>query len=213
MSKNTVSENIANKSLLFILFLSFYITLFVYIYRKETELVGIGALNIVHSGTMLFIFNSISPLISDSAFLSKNWVVLLCYITVFSSVVLYFVSLVLVNTTLFGLETKFMNSYGTPLHLSDRARYMLELLKILWIILFFLPILLLAIVTNFEGSIHADIFYLLPSLFKGNYGNLLSIIPAFLTLSYAVIVIWLSVWQIQTANEFSKLNGKDLLRK
>jgi len=213
MSKNTVSENIANKSLLFILFLSFYITLFVYIYRKETELVGIGALNIVHSGTMLFIFNSISPLISDSAFLSKNWVVLLCYITVFSSVVLYFVSLVLVNTTLFGLETKFMNSYGTPLHLSDRARDMLELLKILWIILLFLPILLLAIVTNFENSIQANIFDLLPSLFQGKYGNLLSIIPAFLTLSYAAIVIWLSVWQIQTANEFSKLNGKDLLRK
>jgi hypothetical protein len=208
-----MSQNIANKSLLFILFLSFYITLFVYIYRKETELVGIGALNIVHSGTMLFIFNSISPLISDSAFLSKNWVVLLCYITVFSSVVLYFVSLVLVNTTLFGLETKFMNSYGTPLHLSDRARDMLELLKILWIILFFLPILLLAIVTNFENSIQANIFELLPSLFKGNYGNLSSIIPAFLTLSYAAIVIWLSVWQIQTANEFSKLNGKDLLRK
>uniref|UniRef100_A0A6C0H1J7 Uncharacterized protein n=1 Tax=viral metagenome TaxID=1070528 RepID=A0A6C0H1J7_9ZZZZ len=208
-----MSQNIANKSLLFILFLSFYITLFVYIYRKETELVGIGALNIVHSGTMLFIFNSISPLISDSAFLSKNWVVLLCYITVFSSVVLYFVSLVLVNTTLFGLETKFMNSYGTPLHLSDRARDMLELLKILWIILFFLPILLLAIVTNFENSIQANISELLPSLFKGNYGNLLSIIPAFLTLSYAAIVIWLSVWQIQTANEFSKLNGKDLLRK
>ena len=213
MSKNTVSENIANKSLLFILFLSFYITLFVYIYRKETELVGIGALNIVHSGTMLFIFNSISPVITDSAFLSKYWVVLLCYITVFSSVVLYFVSLVLVNTTLFGLETKFMNSYGTPLHLSDRARDMLELLKILWIILLFLPILLLAIVTNFENSIQANIFELLPSLFKGNYGNLLSIIPAFLTLSYAAIVIWLSVWQIQTANEFSKLNGKDLLRK
>jgi hypothetical protein len=213
MLKTTVSQNIMNKSLLFILFLSFYITLFVYIYREETELVGIGALNIVHSGTMLFIFNSISPLISDSAFLSKNWVVLLCYITVFSSVVLYFVSLVLVNTTLFGLETKFMNSYGTPLHLSDRARDMLELLKILWIILFFLPILLLAIVTNFEGSIHADIFYLLPSLFQGKYGNLLSIIPAFLTLSYAAIVIWLSIWQIQTANEFSKLNGKDLLRK
>lgn len=213
MLKTTVSQNIVNKSLLFILFLSFYITLFVYIYRKETELVGIGALNIVHSGTMLFIFNSISPLISDSAFLSKNWVVLLCYITVFSSVVLYFVSLVLVNTTLFGLETKFMNSYGTPLYLSDRARDMLELLKILWIILFFLPILLLAIVTNFEGSIHADIFYLLPSLFQGKYGNLLSIIPAFLTLSYAAIVIWLSIWQIQTANEFSKLNGKDLLRK
>jgi hypothetical protein len=210
MSKNTVSENIANKSLLFILFLSFYITLFVYIYRKETELVGIGALNIVHSGTMLFIFNSISPLISDSAFLSKNWVVLLCYITVFSSVVLYFVSLVLVNTTLFGLETKFMNSYGTPLHLSDRARDMLELLKILWIILFFLPILLLAIVTNFENSIQTNIFELLPNLFQGNYGK---IIPAFLTLSYAAIVIWLSVWQIQTANEFSKLNGKDLLRK
>jgi len=210
MSKNTVSENIANKSLLFILFLSFYITLFVYIYRKETELVGIGALNIVHSGTMLFIFNSISPLISDSAFLSKNWVVLLCYITVFSSVVLYFVSLVLVNTTLFGLETKFMNSYGTPLHLSDRARDMLELLKILWIILFFLPILLLAIVTNFENSIQANIFELLSNLFQGNYGK---IIPAFLTLSYAAIVIWLSVWQIQTANEFSKLNGKDLLRK
>jgi hypothetical protein len=173
MSKNTVSENIANKSLLFILFLSFYITLFVYIYRKETELVGIGALNIVHSGTMLFIFNSISPVITDSAFLSKYWVVLLCYITVFSSVVLYFVSLVLVNTTLFGLETKFMNSYGTPLHLSDRARDMLELLKILWIILLFLPILLLAIVTNFENSIQANIFELLPSLFKGNYGNLL----------------------------------------
>jgi hypothetical protein len=208
-----MSQNIANKSLLFILFLSFYITLFVYIYRKETELVGIGALNIVHSGTMLFIFNSISPLISDSAFLSKNWVVLLCYITVFSSVVLYFVSLVLVNTTLFGLETKFMNSYGTPLHLSDRARDMLELLKILWIILFFLPILLLAIVTNFENSIQANIFELLPNLFKGNYGSLFKIIPAFLTLSYAAIVIWLSVWQIQTANEFSKLNGKDLLRK
>lgn len=213
MLKTAVSQNIVNKSLLFILFLSFYITLFVYIYREETELVGIGALNIVHSGTMLFIFNSISPLISDPDFLSKNWVVLLCYITVFSSVVLYFVSLVLVNTTLFGLETKFMNSYGTPLHLSGRARDMLELLKILWIILFFLPILLLAIVTNFDDSIQANIFDLLPSLFQGKYGKLLPIIPAFLTLSYAAIVIWLSVWQIQTANEFSKLNGKDLLRK
>jgi hypothetical protein len=72
---------------------------------------------------------------------------------------------------------------------------------------------LLAIVTNFEGSIQANIFDLLPNLFQGKYGNLLSIIPAFLALSYAAIVIWLSVWQIQTANEFSKLNGKDLLRK
>lgn len=212
MRPNGVSQGIVDKSLLFILFLSFYIITFVYIYRDETELASIGILNFIHSGTMLFVFNSISPLISNQAFLSKDWGVLVTYITVFISVIFYFVSLVLVNTTLFGLETKFMNSYGTPLHLSDRARQILELLKILWILLLFLPLLLLAIVINFEDSIHANIWVLLEGLFKGNYSKILDIMPAFFLLSFAAIVLWLSIWQIQSANELSKLKNKELLR-
>ena len=130
---------------------------------------------------------------------------LLPYVSIFIASFFYFVSLVLVNTTLFGLETKFMNTYGTPLHLSSRYREMLDSIKTLLVTLFVLPVILYGFVLNCKPLL--DFGFV--RAFSQSYSGIAFYIFAMLL---SIAILGLSCRQLVLANRFSKLKNKDLLK-
>jgi heme/copper-type cytochrome/quinol oxidase subunit 4 len=110
-----------------------------------------------------------------------------------------------VNTTLFGLETKFMNAYGTPLHLSSNSREMLDTMKSLFVTLFVLPVVIYGIVLNYKDQLNVGFLIALSK----SYSN---IVFYMFVMLLAIVILGLSCWQLSLANRFSKLKNKDLLK-
>lgn len=185
------------------LFLISYIVSFLVLFRTETELVGFGILNFIHAGLILYIVNAFTNRV-DRIF-SLNTGLRLPYVSIFVAGLFYFISLVFVNTTLFGLETKFMNAYGTPLHLSSNSREMLDTMKSLFVTLFVLPVVIYGIVLNCEP--------------RSDFGFLQALSESYSSFAFymfvtllAIVILGLSFWQLSLATRFSKLKNKDLLK-
>lgn len=185
------------------LFLFSYIFSFVILFREETELVGFGVLNFIHAGLLLYMANSFLKR-EDSIFYLNLGMLFPC-ISLLVTGVFYFVSLTLVNSTLFGLETKFINTYGTPLHLSNRSLEKLNDMKILFVVLFVLFVVLDVFVVNFKPMLNFGFFTML------SQPNSTKLFYAFVAI-LSFTAIGLSCRQLVLANQFSKLKKKDLLR-
>ena len=185
------------------LFIMSYIVSFSILFRTETELVGFGILNFVHAGLILYIVNAIANRVDSIFYLNTG--LLLPYISIIVAGLFYFISLVLVNTTLFGLETKFMNTYGTPLHLSSKYREMLDSIKTLVVVLFVLPVVIYGIVLNFKPLLDFGFFRVLSQPYS-------SIAFYAFVMILAIVIVGLSCRQLVLANRFSKLKHKDLLK-
>jgi len=185
------------------LFLFSYIFSFVILFREETELVGFGVLNFIHAGLLLYMANSFLKR-EDSIFYLNLGMLFPC-ISLLVTGVFYFVSLTLVNSTLFGLETKFINTYGTPLHLSNRSLEKLNDMKILFVVLFVLFVVLDVFVVNFKPMLNFGFFTML------SQPNSTKLFYAFVAI-LSFTAIGLSCHQLVLANRFSKLKKKDLLR-
>jgi hypothetical protein len=175
----------------------------VILFREETELVGFGVLNFIHAGLLLYMANSFLKR-EDSIFYLNLGMLFPC-ISLLVTGVFYFVSLTLVNSTLFGLETKFINTYGTPLHLSNRSLEKLNDMKILFVVLFVLFVVLDVFVVNFKPMLNFGFFTML------SQPNSTKLFYAFVAI-LSFTAIGLSCRQLVLANQFSKLKKKDLLR-
>ena len=185
------------------LFLISYIVSFSVLFRTETELVGFGILNFVHAGLILYIVNAFTNRVDSIFYLNAG--LLLPYVSIFVAGLFYFISLILVNTTLFGLETKFMNTYGTPLHLSANYREMLDSIKTLLVVLFVLPIVIYGIVLKCKPLLDFGFLRALSQPYS-------SIAFYAFVMILAVVILGLSCRQLVLANRFSKLKNKDLLK-
>jgi len=185
------------------LFLISYVVSFLVLFRTETELVGFGILNFVHAGLILYITNAFVNRVDSVFYLNAG--LLLPYVSIFVAGLFYFISLVFVNTTLFGLETKFMNAYGTPLHLSSKYREMLDTIKSLLVTLFVLPVVIYGIVLNCKPLLDFGFLRALSQPYS-------SIAFYMFVMLLAIVILGLSWWQLSLATRFSKLKNKDLLK-
>lgn len=158
-----------------------YIVSFVFIFNPDTMRIGMGVLNFVHAGFILYIINSFV----NNQRLELKMGLLVPYIAILISVVLYFVSLVLVNTTLFGAETKFVNSYGTTLVLPEKYAELLKIFDILLVVLFVFPIVIYAIILKFntELNVGGEIS------FAGFIGSIYSAIGLLIATVFSIIVM------------------------
>lgn len=185
------------------LFLISYVVSFLVLFRTETELVGFGILNFVHAGLILYIANAFVNRVDSVFYLNAG--LLLPYVSIFVAGLFYFISLVFVNTTLFGLETKFMNAYGTQLHLSSKYREMLDTIKSLLVTLFVLPVVIYGIVLNYKPLLDFGFLRALSQPYS-------SIAFYIFVMLLAIVILGLSWWQLSLATRFSKLKNKDLLK-
>jgi len=183
-------------------FLILYITSFIIIYVKNTEIIGFYFLFIVNTACTLYnliyfsglsnIMEAIPTTIAASLFISG----------VFHTVCFIFVIMMISD-----MRVKYTNTYGTPISLPPEYAVRFELFKQLTITTFSLCALLLIILLNaFDylnisfanlGSIKNIIIYYFPQVFI----LILSLIP-----------IIISSIQLMRANEFSKLSRKHLMR-
>ena len=186
------------KSILnYILFVILYVTCFIFMYNKNSEIIGIVALTVIQLGFTLFIGNEISELLNNqSLFAYSN---LLNLYTSLISMILLSVSLILTTITLIDIQEKSNDTKGTPIILSSQYQVIFDSIKEKAVIILLLLSLSLFIYYNYSIDIKIPI------------SNIFSNTPLTIITVLNIIIISLSSYQIYNSNKFSKLKTRTLI--
>ena len=185
-------------------FLILYITGFVFIYQKYSEIIGLALLFIVNAAFMMFIAADLFAFTESYSY----FIPLIGSFAVLVGCLFHFISLIFIMMMLGNMKTKYENAKGTPLILPKRYADKLELFKRLMISVFSLCAIILTVMFLNTKAINVsfidEIKYIdLDSLSENFYSILI--------LLASLSVIGISSYQIKEADSFAKLSRQDLI--
>lgn len=182
-------------------FLILYITSFIVIYIKNTEIIGFYLLFIVNTACTLYNLYYFSNLVT------AELIPTMISLSLFISGVFHTVCFVFIIMMISDMRVKYSNTYGTPINIPPEYKSKFKLFKRLTATTFSLCAILLLILLNGYDSINISF---------SNIGSFRNIIvyyyPYLLLIVLSLVPIIISCIQLANANNFSKLSRKHLMR-
>ena len=194
MNKSTVLLN-------YLAFFILYITSFVFIYTKNTEIIGYYVLFIVNTACTIYNISYFSMV--DALNLIPRSIL----ISVILSGMLHTIAFVFIIMMINTMKVKYENTFGTPINLPPIYKSKLDIFKGLILTTFFICFILLVVFMYYFDSINF-IFNDQIKTFGDILRNKFSV--GLLILSLASIII--SAIQVNTANSFSILTRQNLMK-
>jgi len=194
MNKSTVLLN-------YLAFFILYITSFVFIYTKNTEIIGYYVLFIVNTACTIYNISYFSMV--DALNLIPRSIL----ISVILSGMLHTIAFVFIIMMINSMKVKYENTFGTPINLPPIYKSKLDIFKGLILTTFFICFILLVVFMYYFDSINF-IFNDQIKTFGDILRNKFSV--GLLILSLASIII--SAIQVNTANSFSILTRQNLMK-
>lgn len=192
------------------IFIILYITCFVYIYTKYSELVGFGALTVVHLAFTLFIGKEISQILlkySGTSHVLNLASMLTLYGTVISMILLT-IALILTALTIIDVQDKYNNIKGTPIILSTTYQQIYDNIKRNTLIICSITALILFIYYFNPESINVPIMSIISNI---SIHSIINNIPAITSTLLSITTLVLSSYQVKYASDFSNLKTNNMV--
>ena len=192
------------------IFIILYITCFVYIYTKYSELVGFCALTVVHLAFTLFIGKEISQILlkySGTSHVLNLASMLTLYGTVISMILLT-IALILTALTIIDVQDKYNNIKGTPIILSTTYQQIYNNIKRNTLIICSITALILFIYYFNPESINVPIMSIISNI---SIHSIINNIPAITSTLLSITTLVLSSYQVKYASDFSNLKTNNMV--
>ena len=190
----------------YIAFFILYITCFVYINVKYTEIIGFGLLFVIHTAFSLFISKDIFNLLNEKV--KNNLAINVSFLSIIVGLLFTFVSFILIFTMITTLQTKYTKTRGTPIVLSKSYNNKFETYKQNIIVVFSLSFVVLMSMFFGYNTINVDFTQSIKTFSLSNFYNFL---PAIFVIIASLSIVGISSYQLYISNVFSKLSKKDLI--
>ena len=120
------------------IFVILYVTSFVYLYKKYSEIIGLGVLTVIQIAFTLFFGKELSQIIIDhpGGNYVLNFASMITLYGSFISMALLTIALILTTITIFDIQEKYNNTKGTPVILSNKYQELFDSIKTNTVILF-----------------------------------------------------------------------------
>lgn len=193
----------------YIIFIILYITSFVYIYTKYSEIVGLGALTVIQLGFTLFFGKELSQVLLNNpgGLNTMNLASLMTLHGSLISMVLLTIALILTTLTVIDIQEKYNNTKGTPIELSPDYQKIFDTIKRNTVIVLLLTGFLLCVYYFNKQGVNVPI---MPIVSSFTIINLTNNIPAITNLVGSIAMLILSSYQVKYASDFSKLKTRNL---
>ena len=192
------------------IFIILYITCFVYIYTKYSELVGFGALTVVQLAFTLFIGKELSHILSKYSGTSYrlNLASMLTLYGTILSMILLTIGLILTAFTMFDTQEKYNNIKGTPVVLSPVYQHLYNNIKRNTIIIITLTALILIMYYLYNESVNVPLMSIISNI---SIHSIVNNIPTITSTLLSITTLVLSSYQVKYASNFSYLKTRNLV--
>lgn len=187
------------------IFIILYVTSFVYLYQKYSEIVGLGVLTIIQIAFTLFFGKELSQIIIDhpGGNYVLNFASMITLYGSFISMALLTIALILTTITIFDIQEKYNNTKGTPVILSEKYQILFDYIKKNTVTLCIMTaILLLSYYLN-KSNINVPILTILRNNFS--LSTIINNLPAIFNIGLSVSSLIISSYQVKYAVDFADL--------
>lgn len=188
----------------YVAFLTLFITSFVFLFQKNTAILGYALLFITNTVSMIYVSGELLPKLDLSM---SYFVPILATIAVVTSSILHFVCLIFVLMMIYKLHVKYTVTNGLPINIPPPYDEQLHNFNVLMLTTFCLSSALVFILKFRSEKLDINLYELLKRM---NIYLVLRNTTFFLTLGLAISVIVISSIQVNTANGFAKLTRRQL---
>lgn len=187
------------------IFLILYITSFVYIYTKYSEIVGLGVLTVIQIAFTLFFGKELSQIIMNipGGDYRGYYVSRLSLYGSFISMGLLSIALILTSITIFDIQEKYNNTKGTPVILSKKYQELFDTIKKNTLILFIINAISLLLYYFTKSVIDVPVLSILWN--NLSVSTIINYIPAIFNMGLTLSSLIISSYQIKYAVDFSDL--------
>ena len=194
------------------IFIILYITCFIYIYIKYSELVGFGALTVVQLAFTLFIGKELSHILSKYSGTSYrlNLASMLTLYGTILSMILLTIGLILTALTIFDTQEKYNNIKGTPVVLSTTYQELYNIIKQNTIIIISITALVLIMYYFYPETINVPIMSIISNI---SIPSLTNNIPTITSTLLSITTLVLSSYQVKYASDFSYLKTRNMVNQ
>lgn len=192
------------------IFIILYITCFIYIYTKYSEIVSFGALTVIQLAFTLFIGKELSQILtkySGTSYRLNLASMLTFYGTIFSMILLT-IALILTALTILDVQDKYNNTKGTPVILSPTYQQLYNSIKRNTIIIISVTGLVLLMYYLNQESINVPIMSIISNI---SFHSIINNIPAITSTILSITSLVLSSYQVKYASDFSYLKTRNLV--
>lgn len=193
------------------IFLILYITSFIYLYTKYSEIVGLGVLTVIQIAFTLFFGKELSQIIMNipggdyrGYYTSK-----LSLYGSFISMALLSVALILTSITIFDIQEKYNNTKGTPVILSKKYQELFDTIKKNTLILFIINAISLLLYYFIKSVIDIPILSILWNNFS--VSTITTHLPAIFNIGLTISSLIISSYQVKYAVDLSDLKIHSLV--
>ena len=187
------------------IFLILYITSFVYIYTKYSEIVGLGVLTVIQIAFTLFFGKELSQIIMNipGGDYRGYYTSRLSLYGSFISMGLLSIALILTSITIFDIQEKYNNTKGTPVILSKKYQELFDTIKKNTLILFIINAISLLLYYFTKSVIDVPVLSILWN--NLSVSTIINYIPAIFNMGLTLSSLIISSYQIKYAVDFSDL--------
>lgn len=192
------------------IFIILYITCFVYIYTKYSEIVGLGALSVVQLAFTLFLGKEISQILLNNpgGSFTLNLASMFSLHGSLISMVLLTIALILTSFTIIDIQEKYNNTMGTPIVLPKKYQNIFDSIKRNTIIVFVITVFVLCMYYFNKENINVPI---MPIISNPSFSSILNNMPAISNIILSIISLIISSYQVKYASNLSNLKTNSLI--
>lgn len=192
------------------IFIILYITCFIFIYTKYSEIVGLGALTVIQLAFTLFLGKEISQIVLNRPGGSSvlNLASMFALHGSLISMVLLTIALILTSFTIIDIQEKYNNSKGTPVVLPPNYQELFDNIKRNTIIIFVITAFVL--IMYYFNTEHINV-PIMPIISKFTFSSILNNVPAISTIILSITSLIISSYQVKHASKFSNLKNNTLI--
>jgi hypothetical protein len=187
------------------IFVILYVTSFVYLYKKYSEIIGLGVLTVIQIAFTLFFGKELSQIIIDhpGGNYVLNFASMITLYGSFISMALLTIALILTTITIFDIQEKYNNTKGTPVILSNKYQELFDSIKTNTVILFALTAISLLSYYLYKSNINVPILTILRNNFS--FSTIINNLPAIFNIGLSLSSLIISSYQVKYAIDFTDL--------
>ena len=187
------------------IFVILYVTSFVYLYKKYSEIIGLGVLTVIQIAFTLFFGKELSQIIIDhpGGNYVLNFASMITLYGSFISMALLTIALILTTITIFDIQKKYNNTKGTPVILSNKYQELFDSIKTNTVILFALTAISLLSYYLYKSTVNVPILTILRNHFS--FSTIINNLPAIFNIGLSLSSLIISSYQVKYAVDFTDL--------
>jgi hypothetical protein len=187
------------------IFVILYVTSFVYLYKKYSEIIGLGVLTVIQIAFTLFFGKELSQIIMDhpGGNYVLNFASMITLYGSFISMALLTIALILTTITIFDIQKKYNNTKGTPVILSEKYQLLFDSIKQNTVILCVMTAISLLSYYLYKSNVNVPILAILRNNFS--FSTLINNLPAIFNIGLSFSSLIISSYQVKYAVDFTDL--------